>query len=92
MLSYKKLFYRLRISKKYQSIILSEQVIKLTKTNGFLLQKLAYYKDTCAAEIKFLKKAIKLRTDIEGVLTDFDCAFEERSKTRVDAESILLNY
>ena len=70
----------------------SERVIELTKTNGFLLQELAYHKDTRAAEMRFLEKATKLRADIEGALADFDRALEERSKARVDAESILLNY
>ena len=90
--SYKKLPHRLRISKKYQPIILSERVIELIKTNGFLLQKLAYYKDIRAAEIRFLEKTTKLRADIEGALADFDRAFEKRSKDRTDTESILLNY
>ena len=70
----------------------SEQVIELTKTNGFLLQELAYHKDTRAAETRFLEKATKLRADIEGALAAFDRALEERSKARVDAESILLDY
>lgn len=66
--------------------------MKLTKTNDFLLQKLAYHKDTCATEMRFLKKVIKLRLDIKVALTDFDCALKKRSKTRADAKSILLNY
>ena len=90
--SYKELPHRLRISKKHQPMTPSERVIELTKTNGFLLQELAYYKDTRTAEIRFLEKATKLRADIEGALTDFDRAFEERSKARVDTESILLSY
>ncbi len=67
-------------------------MMELTKINGFLLQELAYHKDTRAAEMRFFKKTIKLRADIEGALVDFDRALEERSKARVDAESILLNY
>ncbi len=70
----------------------SERVMALTKTNGFLLQELAYHKDTRAAETKFLEKATKLRVDIEAVLADFDLALEDRSKARANAESILLNY
>ncbi|KAL8822113.1 MAG: hypothetical protein Q9191_007146 [Dirinaria sp. TL-2023a] len=90
--SYEELPHRLRISKKHQSMTSSERVMKLTKTNDFLLQKLAYHKDTRAAEMRFLKKVIKLRADIEGALADFDRALEERSKARANAESILLNY
>lgn len=67
-------------------------MIELTKTNGFLLQELAYHKDTRTAEIRFLEKATKLRVDIEGALVDFNRGLEERSKARADAESILLNY
>ncbi len=42
--------------------------------------------------MRFLEKATKLRVDIEGALVDFNRALEERSKARVDAELILLNY
>ena len=90
--SYEELPHRLRISKKHQPMTPSERVIELTKTNGFLLQELAYHKDTRAAEMRFLEKATKLRADIEGALAAFDRALEERSKARVDAESILLDY
>jgi len=90
--SYEELPHRLRISKKHQPMTPSERVMELTKTNGFLLQELAYHKDTRAAEMRFLEKATKLRADIEGALADFDRALEERSKARADAESILLNY
>ncbi len=67
-------------------------MIELTKTNGFLLQELVYYKDTRTAKIRFLEKATKLRVDIEGALVDFNRGLEERSKAWVDTESILLNY
>ena len=90
--SYEELPHRLRISKKHQPMTPSERVVELTKTNGFLLQELAYHKDTRAAEMRFLEKATKLRADIEGALADFDRALEERSKARANAESILLNY
>ena len=90
--SYEKLPHRLRISKKHQPMTPSERVVKLIKTNDFLLQKLAYHKDTRAAEMRFLKKVIKLRADIESALTDFDRALEERSKARANEKSILLNY
>ena len=90
--SYEKLSYRLKIFKKHQSMTSLERVIKLIKTNDFLLQKLAYYKDISAVEMRFLKKVIKLRANIEDVLTDFDRALEERSKTRANAKFILLNY
>ncbi len=90
--SYEELPHRLRISKKHQPMTPSERVMELTKTNGFLLQELAYHKDTRAAEMRFLEEATKLRAHIEGALADFDRALEERSKARADAESILLNY
>jgi hypothetical protein len=90
--SYEELPHRLRISKKHQPMTPSERVMELTKTNGFLLQELAYHKDTRAAEMRFLETATKLRADMEGALEDFDRALEERSKARADAESILLNY
>ena len=90
--SYEELPHRLRIFKKHQSMTPSERVVELIKINGFLLQELAYHKDTRAAEMRFLEKIIKLRADMEGALEDFDCALEERSKARADAESILLNY
>lgn len=66
--------------------------MKLTKTNDFLLQKLTYYKDTRAIKIRFLKKVIKFRLNIEDALADFDRALEERSKSRANAKFILLNY
>ena len=90
--SYEELPHRLRISKKHQPMTPSERVMELTKTNGFLLQELAYHKDTRAAEMKFLEKVTKLRADMEVTLADLDRALEERSKARADAESILLNY
>ena len=90
--SYKELPHRLRISKKYQPMTPSERMMELTKINGFLLQELVYHKDTRAAKMRFFKKTIKLRADIDGALVDFDRALDERSKARVDAESILLNY
>ena len=90
--SYEELPHRLRISKKHQPMTPSERVMELTKTNGFLLQELAYHKDTRAAETKFLDKATKFRADIEAALTAFDRVLEERSKARTDAESILLKY
>ena len=90
--SYEELPHRLRISKKHQPLTPSERVVELTKTNGILLQELAYHKDTREAEMIFLEKATKLRVDVESALAVFDRALEERSKARADAESILLNY
>ena len=90
--SYEELPHRLRISKKHQLMTPSERVVELTKTNGFLLQELAYHKDTRAAEMKFLQETTKLRAEMEAALVALDRALEERSKARADAESILLNY
>jgi len=42
--------------------------------------------------MRFLKKATKLRANMEGVLEDFDRALEERSKAQTNAKFILLNY
>jgi hypothetical protein len=67
-------------------------VVELTKINSFLLQELVYHKDTRVAEIRFLEKATKLYINIEGALADFDRTLKERSKARVNIESILLNY
>ncbi|KAL9132041.1 MAG: hypothetical protein Q9217_000169 [Psora testacea] len=90
--SYEELPHRLKISKRHQLMTPLERVVELTKTNGFLLQELAYHKDTRAAEMRFMEKAAKLRAKMEGALADFDRALEERSKARADAESTLLNY
>ena len=89
--SFEELPHRLKISKKHQPMTASERLVELTRTNGFLLQELAYYKDTRAAEMRFLDKVTKLRADMEGALAEFDRALEERSKARADAESTLLN-
>ena len=90
--SFEELPHRLKISKKNQPMTASERLVELTRTNGFLLQELAYYKDTRAAEMRFLDKVTELRADMEGTLAVFDQALEERSKARADAESTLLNY
>lgn len=66
--------------------------MKLIKTNDFLLQKLTYHKDTRVIEIRFLKKIIKFRANIENFLTNFDRVLEKRLMTRVNAKFILLNY
>lgn len=58
------------------------------KTNGFLLQELAYHKNTRVVELRFLEKATKLRADIECGLADFHHALDERSKARANAKSI----
>jgi len=83
--SYEELPHRLRISKKHQPMTPSERVMELTKTNGFLLQELAYHKDTRAAEMRFLEKATKLRA---GALADFDRALEE---ARTGCSMVLLS-
>ena len=79
---YEKLSHRFRIFKKYQSITSSERVMKFIKINIFLLQKLTYYKVIYSIEIGFLKKIIKLRADINDVLTDFDRAFLRNRKLK----------
>ena len=91
-LSYEKLSHRFKIFKKLQSMTLLKWIMKLIKTKDFLLQKLTYYKDTRVVEMRFLKKVIKLRTNIQNILIHLDRAFEERLKTRINVKFILLNY
>jgi len=83
--TYEQLPHRLRISKQKPQITAGERIIELTRTNGYLLQELAYYKDTRAADLAFY-----------GMMVDLHMAFKdalkERSQKRADAEHKLLNY
>ena len=54
--------------------------MKFIKINDFLLQKLTYHKDIRVIKIKFLKKVIKFRANIEVVLIKFDRVLKKRSK------------
>lgn len=69
-----------------------KRIIKLIKTNDFLLQKLAYHKNIRAIKMRFLKKVIKLRANINDALKNLDRILEKRSKIRTNTKSILLNY
>ncbi len=60
-------------------------MIELTRTNGYLLQELAYYKDIQAADMKFFEKVIKTHAELKDAL-------KERSQRRANAESTLLSY
>lgn len=71
--------HQLRIAKKDPPMTLTEQVEKLTRQNGNLLEELAFFKDTRNAEIKFLRTVHKLHKK----LTD---ALEERFRERASAE------
>ena len=77
--------HRLQISKKQKRLTPAERVVELTRTNGYLLQELAYHKDARAAEMRFYEKVIKLRAGLEDAL-------KERAQTRTRAEASLLDY
>jgi hypothetical protein len=43
-------------------------MIELMQINDYLLQKLIYYKDTQAADMKFFEKVIKMHADLKDAL------------------------
>lgn len=90
--TYEELPHRLKLSKKHQPLTSEERVIELTYEKSFLLQELAYYKETRAAEMKFLEQVTKLRAEMRVILAQFDCALNERSRKRARAESDLCSY
>lgn len=71
--------HQLRIAKKDPPMTLTEQVEKLTRQNGNLLEELAFFKDARNAEMKFLRKVHKLHRQLKSAL-------EERSQERASAE------
>lgn len=81
--TYEQLPHRLKIAKKHQNS--AERVIELTRTNGYLLQELAYYKDTRAADDRFHEQVLEMQGALERAL-------KERSRKRADAERALLSY
>ncbi len=83
--TYEQLPHRLQISKQRRPISSAERVVELTRTNGYLLQELAYHKDTRAADMKFHETVVELHAKLEDAL-------KERSQKRADAESTLLSY
>ena len=83
--TYEQLPHRLRISKQNRPVSATERVVELTRTNGYLLQELAYHKDSRAADLKFYERVLDLQARLEDAL-------KERSKRQADAESTLLNY
>ncbi|KAL2056563.1 hypothetical protein ABVK25_002957 [Lepraria finkii] len=83
--TYEQLPHRLHISKQRRPVSSAERVVELTRTNGYLLQELAYHKDTRAADMKFHETVMELHSKLEDAL-------KERSQKRADAESILLSY
>jgi len=83
--TYEQLPHRLRISKQRHPVSSEERVVELTRTNGYLLQELAYYKDMQVADMKFYVAVMELHTKLGDAL-------KERSQKRADAESTLLNY
>ncbi len=83
--TYEQLPHRLQISKQNCPASSAERVIELTRTNGYLLQELAYHKDTRAADMKFHETVADLHVKL-------DDALKERSQKRADAESTLLSY
>ena len=83
--TYEQLPHRLQISKHRRPISSAERVVELTRTNGYLLQELAYHKDNRAADMKFHETVLELHAKLEDAL-------KERSQKRADAESTLLSY
>ncbi|MCJ1455400.1 hypothetical protein MMC28_005755 [Mycoblastus sanguinarius] len=83
--TYEQLPHRLQISKQHRPVSSAERVVELTRTNGYLLQELAYHKDTRAADMKFHEIVMELHAKLEDAL-------KERSQKRADAESTLLSY
>ncbi len=83
--TYEQLPHRLQISKQNRSASSAKRVIELTRTNDYLLQELAYHKDTRAADMKFHETVADLHVKLNDAL-------KERSQKRADAESTLLSY
>jgi hypothetical protein len=83
--TYEQLPHRLQISKQRNPISSAERVVELTRTNGYLLQELAYHKDTRAADTTFHETVMELHARLEDAL-------KERSRKRADAKSPLLSY
>jgi len=83
--TYEQLPHRLQISKQRRPISSAERVVELTRTNGYLLQELAYHKDTRTADMNFHETMMELHAKLEDAL-------KERSEKRADAESTLLSY
>lgn len=83
--TYEQLLHRLRISKQHRPVSAAERAVELTRTNGYLLQELAYHKDSRAADMNFHETVMELHGKLEDTL-------KESSKTRADAESTLLGY
>ncbi len=83
--TYEQLPHRLQISKQHCPVSSAERVIELTRTNSYLLQELAYHKDTRAAVMKFHETMMELHTKLGDAL-------KEISQKQADAESTLLSY
>lgn len=83
--TYEQLPHRLQIAKHRHPISPAERVVELTRINGYLLQDLAYHKDTQAADMKFHETIKELHAKLEDAL-------KERSQKRANAESTLLSY
>ena len=83
--TYEQLPHRLQIWKHQHPITLGERVVELTRTNGYLLQELAFHKDTQAADMEFYETVRELHRKLEDAL-------KERSRKRANAESTLLGY
>ena len=75
--SYEELPHRLRSSKKQKPLTPEEQIVELTYENNFLLQELAYKKETRMAEMKFLNRVDKLRIETRTLLEELDHALKE---------------
>ena len=77
--------HQLRIAKKDPPMTLTEQVEKLTRQNGNLLEELAFFKDTRNAETKFLREVHKLHGQLEDAL-------KEMSREQARAEFKFMAY
>ncbi len=83
--TYEQLPHRLQMSKQRRPVSSAERVVELTRTNGYLLQELAYYKDSRVADTRFYETVMVLQDKLGDAL-------KERSQKRADAESTLLSY
>ena len=83
--TYEQLPHQLQMSKHCRLVTPAERILELTRTNGYLLQELAYHKDMREAEIEFHETVSEIRTKLEDALM-------QRLRKRAGAESTLLSY
>lgn len=81
--TYEQLPHQLQIAKQPHAVSSAERVVELTRANGYLLQKLAYYKDIQVADMDFYKTVMELHAKLGDAL-------KKRSQKLSDAELTLL--